>query len=310
MPQLKLTALLSLNKTGFDAGMKSAEQSVEKFSHKLVHKFAHAALAAFGIHSLIEFGKEAVRQGVEIDHLAKRFNLTAEEVQLLQDESKRTGISFEELTKDAKELEATLDRIRGGEVLFSDRQVEQLNNLNEIFEAFKTGVAKTLFGFMEQDQLTEDQTRQLEKDAKAKREAKQGAADEKTMLQMEKDIAEAHEKSLPREERLEILRARRTAAFDVLAQMPNVRAIPNLEKTLEIEKLNAEIAALTGEAKTAREPNLQSFPMAAANSLGAIGAFTGGPNQAAHAMGEMTFTLKRIESALIQKGILIRDMVR
>lgn len=312
MPQLKLTALLGLNKTGFDAGIRAADQAVERFSHKLTHKVAHAALAAFGIHSLMEFGKEVIRQAVEIDRLANRFNLTSTQVQLLQQESKRTGMEFGELVKDAEELERTLERISGGEVIFSERQIEQLNNVNEVIQEFKNQAGIRIAGLfgLGENELTPEQVAFLEKDAARKRKAATDAKDEKAMLELEKEIAELQEKNLPKEERLAALQARRTKAFEELAQMPNVRAPENLKKTLEIEKLNAEIASLSGGGGSEHGIARSGRFIPPSNSLGPIGAFTGGPNQALHAIGESTLILKRIESALVNKGIIIRDVSR
>jgi hypothetical protein len=78
--QLNLKGRLTLDKTGFDEGLSASQKQVEHWSHHAAKKFA----AAFAIHAIVEFIKEIVAAGKEIDDLANKLNVTSQQAQKIR----------------------------------------------------------------------------------------------------------------------------------------------------------------------------------------------------------------------------------
>lgn len=193
MGLLTLFGRIGLNAAPFDATLKNVDQSVTKFSNRFTQKVGGIAAGFFGLNRIRTVIMQAMDRAEEINRLAGALNLTTDEVQLLQEESARTGKSISEMTRNVEDLEATLSRLRGGDVIFSREQVEQLSNAREILKSLEQGiqieaaniledplllVRRMLFpllgtniGGPEPTQLTQRQVRFLEMDAARKRQA-------------------------------------------------------------------------------------------------------------------------------------------
>lgn len=312
MGLLSLAGRVSMDAAPLDIGLQHAERSADKFSSRLTKQVGGAILGAFTIQRLIGFGKEVIEQGVNIDRLSKKFNLTTTEVQLLQQEAKRTGQSFEDLVKNADQLESTLSRIRGGDVIFGRQMVEQLKNADEIIQEFKNQAGLNLATAIEQPgaffkrllafgnaplarrfgvdqggagEANQNQDAFLEKEAAARRadaaRVKRLADDKEKALAIEKETAEVIERSrvsqLTKEQRLsELLQKRLTLQFD-WKDMISLEA--EATKELAIARNEAEIASLQSQiSKTQTARGLSPL----SDSLRSVGRFGGeNPNNPA-----------------------------
>lgn len=324
MPRLSLTATLGLNKTGFDAGMKAAEKTVERFSASAIRKAGSALLAAFGVNRLVSFGQKVVEQGANIDRLSRRFNLTTDEVQILQRESDRTGQSFESLVSDAEKLEQTLSSLRGGDVIFSRQQVADLADAHEKLKAFNDELSKETAKAIENPvraflrvalpfghkllpeqrpaPLTERQEDFLEKEAAAKRAAARVVEIERETAKLREQI---QKKLLSDEEEMVVLQKKREEIFNRMAKTAVERA--QKEKDLAQNELDiVQIQEAMDRKSEKRRPgsSIQESP------LGQIGVFTGAQANAGISTGQLAMVsqLQQIHSALVQKGIIIRDV--
>lgn len=341
MPQLKLTAQLALNKTGFDAALKEAEKNVNKFAHSLTNRIGSAILSAFGIQKLTAFGLEVLKQGKEIDVLAKRFNLTSDEVQLLQHEAAATGLQFTDLVSDAEKLEQTLSRLRGGEgVIFSRQQVNDLAEAHEKLQAFNDELAKQsahaiqspmatfgrglgklaswfvpfgpkLFERMFPEDTTEPggakQEDFMAKEAAAKRASARVAVIAKETATIREQISQ---KLLSDEEKLTELAAKREAIFDRIAKTAVERA--QKEQDLAANELAAATVQESIDRKRENVPGAKLSHIAEESALGRIGAFSGGAQQAdlLATQQKMASDMAAIRMALMHNGIIIKDVAQ
>lgn len=133
---------IDLNAAPFLSGLKAAERGADQFVGKIRNQIGGTLAGVFGVRSLARIGQEAIDNGHKIAQMANKFNLTTDEVQLLQKEADRTGTSFETLVSDAEKLEATLKRISGGEVIFSRQMVQELDEAHAKIKVFNDELAK------------------------------------------------------------------------------------------------------------------------------------------------------------------------
>jgi len=94
MSILSLIGRLSLNTDGFEAGLKKAESASEKFSSNVTAKVGGALAAAFSIYAVERMVDKINETAVEVEHLAKQYQLTTDEVQLLQKATGKLGLEF------------------------------------------------------------------------------------------------------------------------------------------------------------------------------------------------------------------------
>jgi hypothetical protein len=305
MGVLSILARLAFDGTQFDSGIKKAERTADKFANKTMNKLGGLAAGAFGANALKNIGKQAMENAHSVVQMANKFNLTTDEVQLLKQESDRTGESFESLVKDAGRLEETLSKLRGGEVIFSKKQIESLDQAHEVINEFKSGAARTMAKaienpmgalkalmapfagkggmnaaneFFAEEPLNEKEVAFLEAEAKKKRAAQARLdAEEKSkdkIAQMEKQTAELKEKAIDagmtKEQQLQRLLEKRGALNGMLGpENAETMAIRNLEGA----KLDAAIAELRGGLGKP-ETRKQLSPLS--DSLTSVGNFLGG----------------------------------
>ena len=95
MSLLSLIGRLSLNTDGFEAGLKKAESATSAFSSKLVAGLGAAAAAAFSVAAVKGMIDSINEAAIEVSQLAKRYELTTDEVQKLQKATGRLGLDFD-----------------------------------------------------------------------------------------------------------------------------------------------------------------------------------------------------------------------
>lgn len=304
MGLLSIIGRLDLNGAGFTKTLNAAEKRADKFANGVTRKLAGVAGGAFGINALKNIAKEAIENAHAVTQLAKKFNLTTDEVQLLKAEADKTGDSFENLVKDAGKLEETLSRLRGGEVIFSKKQIESLDQAHEVIQEFKNAAARTMAkgmgnpvgllkllmaplagrdglkfanSFLNEEPQTGGQEKFQEDEARNKRALQARLdAEEKSkekIDQMDKQAAELREKAvesvMTNEERIKQLAEKRNELLDQLG--PHNRETISA-KGLALAKLDAEIAGLgRGGAETAR--SRQMSPLS--DSLSSVGNMLG-----------------------------------
>ena len=314
MGVLSMLARLDLNASGFSTGINTAEKSVDRFSNKLRNQVGGALLGVFGIRSLANIGRQAISSGHAISQMAEKFNLTTDEVQLLQQETDRTGESFESLVKDATKLEATLGRLRGVEVIFSRQQVEALESAHQVIKEFNNSFAiewaKLLsnplnpllelnrrtsigrLGGLDQPAASKEDPAAafLEAEAAAARQAKQLAdvriANDARILKLQEEIGEVIERTrvsqLSKEERLVELQSER---LELVRQLQfELTKEGEAQKQLAIAKNAEEMARI--QVALAKKENVRSLP-AISDSLRSVGRF-GGENPNSPAVRHLT----------------------
>jgi len=290
MGLLSIFGKISLDSSGFNKGIQNVERSADKFSSKLTKQVGGALLGAFSINAVMGFGKELLKRAEEIDKLANRFNLTTDQVQLLQKEAEKTGKTFEEMVKDAGDLEDTLARISGGDVALGRGQLEQLNNARQVINEFKTQAGirfANLLGLGGGDTpLSDRQNAFLEADAAKKRG---GAEDFKNRLQAaqthmavqdellknEKELEQLKFDQLTKEEKINALLKKRAELWDWRSKQP-VTEEGIVANELTATKIDMAIAALRSE-KVKDTSSDRLSPLS--DSLRSVGNFLGGdPN--------------------------------
>lgn len=133
------------------------------------------------------------------------------------------------------------------------------------------------------------------------------------LAQLEQKAADQNEKNrvaqLTDEEHLNELLAERTELIRKLQFALTPEAIAGLQ--LDIANNAAKIIGLQSKIKPSAAGPRALLDHPGGGSLGQIGAFTGAAANAAFSNQQMQTinTLRRIENALVQKGILIRDLV-
>lgn len=379
MPQLKLTALLGLNKTGFDAGMKAAEHQVAHFGkHLLGHLTALASAGAF-----VQFVESVIEMGTQLKHLSLRLGTSVEDLQQFDLAAKLAGLEGDQVAKAFEKIRVamveavgsgknpleifgiTIDELKKGDAAGVLRKLaqelehfagsaDQTKALVDVFGA--KGAGNILLMLRELNHAHAAGLSDQEVDALAESHKAQVKFGQWMRVKMAEIIATFAYGGLPysypgakKKEpeafpQVEALEAQQELHMKLgklqeriddqneknrMAQMTDEEKLNALmEKRVELQKnfdaakgerraeLALALAQNEGEIIAARAkivpPQLiaKTGMIAPGNPLGAIGAFTGGPNQALHAIGESTLILKRIESALVNKGIIIRDVAR
>ncbi len=306
---LSLIGRLDLNAAPFHSALKSAEGSTEHLAHHIKRHLGREIVSILAGRELMHLGKEAIEQGHHISELAKKFNLTTTEVQLLQKEAEETGTSFEELVKDSIQLEQTLDRIRGGDALLSRSQVENLERAHQIIVGFKEAVVERfahLLGGEDNPELTDRQKKFLEADAKRRRARDPEAAAKAHMammdrvVELDKQAAEfqnkAHDAGLTKQEKMnELLRKQAELRKENFKDWVNEEVIA--KKNLEIAKNDSEIAILKKD--MANDSKVKPLdPLS--DSLSKIGNFLGSDPSSPmiKQMSEQTKELREIKRIL------------
>lgn len=122
------------------------------FSSRLIGLFAAGSVANGLRNAIAGTIKGAIDEAVGIEKLQKqfaKFGFSASEIQILQDESRRTGDSIQRITEDAKRLKSVLDGGPRGFVILQDDQVRafaELVRLAERLEGSFKRIAAFYFG--------------------------------------------------------------------------------------------------------------------------------------------------------------------
>lgn len=301
---LSIVGRLSLDGSSFNTGLKSAEKSADQFSKKLRNQVAGVAGGFVGVNALKQMALAAMESTKEITQLANRFNLTTDEVQLLQAESDKTGTSFEKLVENATELESTLSRLKGGNVIFDANSIQALETAREVIGEFKAGVQQRFAEILgaSAGRLTPRQTEFMERDIQRKRqESANAAAQEKQRVEtedkiakMQRETAELRDQALPKEERLAKLQKERAEFLDKRGFSPNTPESV-AENDLKEAQLNAAIAKLSGGGSDSVAESRAFSPIS--DSLTSVGNFlgTGANSPAIKAQDEANRLLRQIE---------------
>jgi hypothetical protein len=292
MGLLSILGRLDLNGAGFTKTLNAAEKRADKFANGVTKKLAGVAGGAFGINALKQMGMEAIENGAEIKRLADQFSLTTDQVQLLQEEAKKTGQPFSSLVKDAGELEKTLKRIDGGNVLFDQKTVEGLSAAKSVIQEFKdvagqrvAGVIAWGMGLREGVQLTPEQRAFQEDELERKRAAqaaeqgaKKRAEEELKIHKINEDAAELEKKTrdagLTKAERiLELEKQRARILRDIeIAPFDDGTEGAAMDR-LRLAKVNSEIAGLKTGGETVKAQTKQMSPLS--DSLSSVGNMLG-----------------------------------
>lgn len=314
MGLLSLAGRITLNGAPFFGTAKDVEKTADKLSNKLRNQVGGIAGGFLGVNALKQVAVQGMESANTITQLSNRFNMTTSEVQLLQKEADRTGESFESLVKNADDLEATLSRLRGGDVIFDPQAVESLTNALEILKTFKGAAAQRIAGILgaqEGAKLTPRQIEFLEKDA-AKKRARAGAdeqaqkdaeahmATQDRILKLDGEIEDARDKAaeagMTKEEKLNRLLEKRSQLFDEISKKPFAPGSETmLTDELRMLKLDAAIAGLRNE--SVNKPEKVRQPGILSDSLTSVGNFLGAnPNsQLNREMTEANKLLRKIE---------------
>lgn len=294
MGVLSILARLAFDGTQFDSGIKKAERTADKFANKTMNKLGGLAAGAFGINALKQTGLAAIENATEISTLAKQFNITTDQVQLLKEEAERTGTPFAQLVKEAGELEKTLKRLDGGNVIFSKEEIDRLNDAGEVIKTFKNEVGKTvggifasILGAREGVGMTPEQKAFAEILMERKRAEAQIAQDAAKRVEMEEkvqkinaEVAELNNKTedagLTKAERILKLEKQRAQILHEMQIAPyEVGTEGEANDRLRLARVNNQIAGLRDnpDAKV-QETRKQLSPLS--DSLTSVGNFLGG----------------------------------
>lgn len=380
MPRLSLTAVLGLNKTGFDAGMAAANKQIASFGAGLKSNL----LSLFSVGSVMAFGKSIADTASNIKDLQDRLGVSAKDVQQFDLAAKMGGQSVEVFAKaiekirvamakgdnpletfgitmaqmrsgDAvavlRALAAALENFSGspgqtnaladmfgarqmgpvvnmlrelrntdGTLLMSDKEVDNIDKALDLWTKIWTGmksaavklssfhpsmISAGLFSGDSQPKTTLSGIENLEQSEKDREiAARAHMATQDRILAAEKEAADIAEKTrislLTKEQRINELVMERERLFDTIARTEEERA----NKQLALAKNEAEIVRLSSEQQKvdkARRISIQE------SALGRIGVFAGAAAQESGPQVQSLHTLKQIYSALVNKGIIVRD---
>jgi len=94
MALLSLIGRLGLDTSGFEGGLKKAESAATGFAGSMTAKVGGALAGAFSIAAVTAMANKINEAAVEVEHLAKQYSLTTDEVQLLQKATGKLGLEF------------------------------------------------------------------------------------------------------------------------------------------------------------------------------------------------------------------------
>ena len=100
MPSLSLIAKLGLDKTGFDAGMRSAGKDVDKFGSSLKNQLA----GAFSVVALAAYTKSIIAAASRMTDLAIQTGISTESLQAMDFAARQSGASVEDIATAMKHL--------------------------------------------------------------------------------------------------------------------------------------------------------------------------------------------------------------
>ncbi len=335
MGLLNIVGRLDLNAVGFKTGLENAEKQAERFASSTGKKMLGVAGGLFGINAMKRLAGEALESASNISRMADKFNLTTTEVQRLLDESERTGTSFEELVKNADDLEKTLTRLGGNQVLFSPEQIGRMRDVNELLEGFKrdlqleganllsnpfllakrmlypllgTDIEGTMGGQPEDPKAEafrqKDAARERAKaEAWKQKLAEAGAhmATQDRVLKIEEQIEETRRKNrlqtLTDEEKLAELAREREEIFNRIAVTQEERA----QKELDLAKNETDLISASG-VKTGSTFQRERAMSPLSDSLSSVGNFLGAnPNAETRTqLSEANRTLKSMDRKLAE----------
>jgi hypothetical protein len=153
---LNIRAMLSLNASGFQIGMKQAQSQAKAFAHEIKAELARA----FGTAALLEFSRRIIETADHIGDLSSEFGISAQSLQEWFYAAKKTGSSADDVEKFfAAIAESKQNAIDGNEKAIESYQrlglsVLQLSHLRvddigkKIGEAFRTGDPQELLPFL------------------------------------------------------------------------------------------------------------------------------------------------------------------
>lgn len=321
MGLLNIIGRLDLNGAGFQSTLKSAEKSADKFAGSVRNKLGGLAAGMFGINALKNMGMAAIENAQEITKLAKAFTITTDQVQLLQQEAERTGVPFNDLVKNAEQLEATLKRLEGGDVIFSEQTVRTLEQAGQVMKAFKDAVGERVgeivSGFVgagtgvamtpEQQAFTEILNERKRAEAQRAKDAEKRAEVEERIRKINEEAKDLEEKTadeqLTKAERLEKLTEKRRKMVEEIAKFPYAPGSEGeANDRLRVAKLDAQIASLRGDGQTTKATREKSLTPIS-DSLTSVGNFLGAnPNaETRNQLNEANRTLKNIERKLSEQ---------
>jgi ribosomal protein S21 len=293
MGVLSILARLAFDGTQFDSGIKKAERTADKFANKTMNKLGGLAAGAFGINALKQMGMAAIENATEVSTLAKQFNITTDQVQLLKEEAERTGKPFSELVKDAGQLEKTLQRLDGGNVVFSRETIESLTTAGEAIKAYKDAIGERvgniiggLIGMGEGVKLTPEQRVFEEMQMERKRADEQAAQNAAKRVEMEEkvqkintEVAELNSKTedegLTKAERILKLEKQRAQILHEMQIAPFDQGTEGeANDRLRLARVNNQIAGLKDNPDVKVQERKQLSPLS--DSLTSVGNFLGG----------------------------------
>lgn len=318
MGLLSIVGRLSLDGSGFQSTLKTAEKQADKFSSGLTKKLIGAGTGFMGFNAIKQMGLAAIDNAKEITKLSREFKLTTDQVQQLQEEATRLGKPFSDLVKDAEQLEKTLKTLDGGEVMFSDKAIRNMTIASDFIETFKAEAGKIFagmftgaIGFAGGVAMSPEQQAMAEILAERKRGAEQEkkAAEERikekeSILKINEEAKGIEEKTADEDkskaEHLNNLIEKRRKMLDEIARIPHEPGSEGEAKDrLRVAKINDLIAGLQRDGIATAKTKTFS-PMS--DSLTSVGNFLGAnPNAETRTqLSEANRTLKSMDRKLTE----------
>ncbi len=262
---------LSLDGSPFGQSLKDAERNADGFAARVMAKLSRMALPVIAVAAVKEvaaLGAKAAEAAHEISTLAKKFKLSTDEVQQLQAEADQTGVTFEDLVRNAADMEKTLSRLKGGAVLFPPGQIDQLEALWQMAKEAGSKIRNNVIGAagdavsaiagrfgIEQAKLT-PAMREFLNSEPAKRRAK--AAKKDADFAAAEEASKAHQATQDR-----ILEA-----TEETARLKEEMELASLTTAQQIERLEAKRDAWAD--KRANDPWMPGSELAANNELESV----------------------------------------
>jgi len=95
MALLSLIGRLGLDTSNFEGGLKKAESSASSFASSMTAKVGGALAGAFSVAAVTAMASKINETAIEVEHLAKQYSLTTDEVQKLQKATGKLGLEFD-----------------------------------------------------------------------------------------------------------------------------------------------------------------------------------------------------------------------
>jgi len=132
-------AKLEIEVTGDGRGFERTMVQAERVAKKVGASIKNAFIGAFSAGAMIRFGRELLEQVQTIDKMAQKYNISTGEVQMLQDEAKRTHRTFEELVATSDKLEESLKRVHdaGSKPLLDPQSLQAIREFDKTLSSTK-----------------------------------------------------------------------------------------------------------------------------------------------------------------------------